>query len=116
MAVFSPEVWVPLSAYDVIANDYGSMKVETLSTRGGNQLMLIGRLKPGQTAAAAEPALKTLAGNLERAFPVEQKDQTFTTRPLSRFSISDIRRTTAKCRRSGPYSWEWRRSFCWWRA
>ena len=41
------------------------------------------------SAIAAEPALKTLAANLEQAFPVEQKDQTFTTRPVSRFSISD---------------------------
>src|SRR4029077_4465264 len=45
--------------------------------------------KPGMNAIAAEPALKTLAANLEQAFPVEQKDQTFTVRPVSRFSISD---------------------------
>ena len=32
--------------------------------------------------------LKGLAANLEKAFPVEQKDQTFQTTPISRFSIS----------------------------
>ena len=40
------------------------------------------------TAAAAEPALKTLAANLEQAYPVEQKNQTFMTEPLSRFATS----------------------------
>jgi len=48
----------------------------------------VGRLKPGLTAAAAKPALEGLAANLEKAFPVEQKDQTFTTTPISRFSVS----------------------------
>src|ERR1041384_1716113 len=41
------------------------------------------------TAKTADAALKTLAANLERAYPVEQKEQTFMTAPLSRFSISD---------------------------
>src|SRR5204862_263089 len=53
------------------------------------QLLLIGRFKRGVTAASAGAALKTVAANLERAYPVEQKDQTFVTAPLSRFSISD---------------------------
>ena len=89
MAVLSPEVWVPLSAYEAMANDFTTENRTSISSREGKQLLLIGRLKPGVTAAAAEPSLKALAGNLEKAFPVEQKDQTFTTRPLSRFSISD---------------------------
>ena len=59
-----------------------------LGDRAGQQLLIIGRLKPGMTAAAAEPALKGLAANLEKAFPVEQKDQTFQTRPVSRTSVS----------------------------
>ncbi len=89
MAVFSPEVWVPLSAYEAIANDFSTESRESLSSRAGKQLLLVGRLKPSLTMTAAEPALKTLAGSLEKAFPVEQKEQTFTSRPLSRFSISD---------------------------
>ena len=51
-------------------------------------MLVVGRLKPGLTAAAAEPSLKGLAANLEKAFPVEQKDQTFQTTPISRFSTS----------------------------
>src|SRR4051794_35748879 len=40
------------------------------------------------TAAAAKPALEGLAANLEKAYPLEQKDQIFTTTPISRFSVS----------------------------
>ena len=89
MMVFSPEVWMPLSAYDSIANNFTTEKSKPLASRDGEHLLLIGRFKPGMTAMTAEAALKTLAANLEKAFPVEQKDQTFTTAPVSRFSISD---------------------------
>ncbi|MBA3963959.1 MAG: ABC transporter permease [Chthoniobacterales bacterium] len=86
--VVSAEVWLPLGVYDQVANDYESDNRKSLGDRAGSQLLLIGRLKPGMTAAAALPALKTLATNLEKTYPVEQKNQTFTTTPLSRFSTS----------------------------
>jgi len=89
LPVLSPEIWVPLSAYEAVINDFASDSHETLSSRTGQQLMLIGRFKEGVTAPTAEAAMKTLATNLEKAFPVEQKDQTFTIRPVSRFSLSD---------------------------
>ena len=70
-------------------NDFASNQKKTvLGDRAGHQLLIIGRLKPGMTAAAGEPALKGLAANLEKAFPVEQKDQTFQTAPVSRTSVS----------------------------
>ena len=89
MAVLSPEVWLPLSAYEFIGSTAGDPTRKSLTSRAGEQLLPIGRFKPGINAAAAGAALKTLAANLERAYPVEQKDQTFITAPLSRFSISD---------------------------
>ncbi|HVF73367.1 MAG TPA: ABC transporter permease [Chthoniobacterales bacterium] len=88
MQVFSVEVWVPLSNYDRIANDFEQENKTALGDRTGQQLLVVGRLKPGLTAAAAKPSLEGLAANLEKAFPVEQKDQTFTTAPISRFSVS----------------------------
>lgn len=42
MAVLSPEIWVPLSAYGAIANDFTSEDRESLSSRTGKQLLLIG--------------------------------------------------------------------------
>jgi predicted permease len=89
LAVLSPEVWLPLSALEFVMPNYTNDPTQTLSSRAGEQLLPIARLKPGVTAPAADAALRTLAANLERAYPVEQKDQTFVTAPLSRFSISD---------------------------
>jgi predicted permease len=87
-SVFSREAWLPLGVYDEIMSDQGAARNNSLTDRGSDRLMLIGRLKPGVTAEAAQPALKGLAANLEVAFPVEQKDQTFMTAPLNRFSTS----------------------------
>ncbi len=88
MQIFAPEVWLPMGSYDAVANDFESANRTALGERTGTQLLVIGRLKPGMTATAAEPALKTLASNLEQAYPVEQKDQTFMTTALSRFATS----------------------------
>jgi len=86
--VFAPEIWVPLGVYDLVANDFETGNKGKLDDRGGRQLMLVGRLKPGVTPAAATPGLKALAASLEQAWPVEQKDQTFLVETLSRFSMS----------------------------
>ena len=88
MQIISPEVWLPMSNYERIANDFEQENKTPFGDRAGSQLLIIGRLKPGLTAASAKPALEGLAANLEKAFPVEQKDQTFTTTPISRFSVS----------------------------
>ncbi len=88
-SIFSAEVWLPLGVYDEIMNDADSAPNQSaLADRGRDNLIVIGRLKPGMTSAAADPALKGLAANLETAFPVAQKDQTFMTAPLDRFSTS----------------------------
>ena len=86
--IFAPEIWLPLGVYDQVANDFETGNKGKLDDRGGRQFMIVGRLKPGVTAAAATPALKTLAASLEQAYPVEQKNQTFMVETLSRFSLS----------------------------
>ncbi len=87
--ILSPEVWLPISVYDEVANDFGSKNTSTMADRNGTQLRVIGRLKPGMTATAAKPALEGLAANLEKAYPVEQKNQTFITAPVSRIAVSN---------------------------
>ena len=89
MQIFSPEVWLPMSVYDQVANDFQSDNKTNIDDRKGTQVRIMGRLKPGMTSAAAKPALEGLATNLERAYPVEQKDQTFLTAPVARNSISN---------------------------
>jgi predicted permease len=89
MTILSPEVWLPMSVYDQVANDFNSDSKPTIDDRKGTQLRIMGRLKPGMTTAPAKPALQGLAANLEKAYPVEQKNQTFMTAPVSRNSISN---------------------------
>jgi predicted permease len=86
MMLFGPELYFPLSDLDLLTGGSGAKR--TLERRDAYSLFVVGRLKPGVTAAAAETALRALAANLEKAYPVEQKDQTFTTRPLPRLSTS----------------------------
>src|SRR5258705_3633493 len=88
LQILSPEVWLPMSVYDQVANDFGSKNKVAMDDRNGTQLRIIGRLKPGMTAATAKPALEGLAANLEKAYPVEQKNQTFIIAPVSRIAVS----------------------------
>jgi predicted permease len=89
MQILSPEVWLPMSVYDHVANDFTSETRTTIDDRKGTQLRIMGRLKPGLTAAAAKAELAGLAANLERAYPVEQKDQTFMAERVSRNTVSN---------------------------
>ena len=95
MNLFASELWLPLGIYDQVANDFASENRQTLSERTGTQLLIVGRLKAGLTPQSAEPAVKTLAANLEQAFPVEQKNQTFLLRPVSGFGTSDSPQETS---------------------
>ncbi len=88
MSLFAPEIWLPLGVYEEVTNDFVGGRGDTLADRSSSKLLVIGRLKAGVTAEAALPSLKGLAANLEDAFPVEQKDQTFMTAPLFRFATS----------------------------
>lgn len=96
MQILSPEVWLPMSVYDQVANDFRSENRITINDRKGTQLRIMGRLKPGLTAAAVKPELAGLAANLEKAYPVEQKDQTFMAARVSRLTVSNTPRSDSK--------------------
>src|SRR6266404_1130054 len=66
MQILSPEVWLPMSVYDQVANDFESDNKTTINDRKGTDVRIMGRLKPGMTSAAAKPALEGLAANLEK--------------------------------------------------
>jgi predicted permease len=69
-------------------NDFDAPAKRSLERRDAYVLYVVGRLKPGVTAAAAGAVVQTVAANLERVLPVEQKDQTFLIRPLPRARVS----------------------------
>jgi predicted permease len=102
LQILSPEVWLPMSVYDQVGNDFGSKNKTTMDDRKGTQLRIMGRLKPGMNAAAAKPALEGLAANLEKAYPVEQKNQTFITAPVSRNSVSNDPSTGSRIKSIAP--------------
>jgi predicted permease len=102
MQILSPEVWLPMSVFDQVENDFASEKRTTIDDRNGTQFRVMARLKPGVTSMAAKPALEALAANLEKAFPVEQKDQTFITAPVARNSTSNSPAADKNLKAIGP--------------
>ena len=89
MMLFGPELYFPLGCYDLLSNDFASEAKRTLERSDAYNLVLVGRLKPGQTMESAAPGLKTLATQLRETFSQELKDQTFTARPVPRLSTSN---------------------------
>lgn len=87
MALISMELYLPLGLHENVVNDFDNLPVP-LGNRDNHCLFLAGRLRPGLTAEGAEPELKVVAAQLEKAYPAENKDQTFMAHPLARFSIS----------------------------
>ncbi|HVT73662.1 MAG TPA: ABC transporter permease [Lacunisphaera sp.] len=88
MMLFGPELYFPLGMYDQLTNDFQAEAKRTLERRDAYNLFLVGRLAPGVSPESAKAALATYAASLEKAFPVEQKDQTFTLGPLPRLSTN----------------------------
>jgi predicted permease len=87
--VVSPDVWVPMGAQPLVANDFMSGSGDyPIADRRSEDLLVVGRLKPGVAEVAAEPALRQLSARLEEAYPAENKNQSLTTHTLPRVSIS----------------------------
>jgi predicted permease len=59
------EVWIPLSVLPLISASDATL----LEQRGSSWLRVMGRLKPGVAAAAAQQALAPVAARLEQAYP-----------------------------------------------
>jgi predicted permease len=87
MALVCPELYVPLSAYTMVMNDFDGV-VKPLAAPDNPALLLMGRLKPGVTLQNADATMAVVASQMEKAYP-ENKDQALLVRPLSRMSISD---------------------------
>ncbi|MBI3885477.1 MAG: ABC transporter permease, partial [Opitutae bacterium] len=88
MTLFGPELYFPLGCFDTLNHDFATESKRRLERSDSYRLFLVGRLKPGQTLAGAEPGLKALALQLRASHAVEMKEQTFTARKLPRLSSS----------------------------
>jgi predicted permease len=89
MALVSPELWLPLGMFDSIVNDVFRRKATGLADRASETLIVVGRLKPGITPAAATARLDPLSRQLEASYPAENKNFVLSTGPLARLSTSD---------------------------
>jgi len=87
MVLASPELYLPLGAYDLVMNDTESHG-KPLDAPDNTSLFLIGRLKPGVTLQAANAELAVIASQMGKASPAENKDRMLSAHPLSRMSIS----------------------------
>jgi len=86
-SLISPALYLPLSLHDAMNNDFEGVG-RALALRDNYVLIAVGRLRPGMTQQAADSQLAAIASGFEKAYPAENKDQTFVVRPLSRLSIS----------------------------
>ncbi len=85
--LISGELYLPLGAASILANTMQG-RGHSLSERDLPYLILIGRLKSGLREREANVQLAVVASQLEKAYPAENKNQTFIVRPLARLSIS----------------------------
>jgi predicted permease len=88
MAILSPELWFPIGVYDQIVTDIFKQQPHGIGDRASDSLMLVGRLKPGISMAAAEGRLDPLARQLSDAYPATDRDRTFTLARLQRLGMS----------------------------
>jgi predicted permease len=86
-AMTSPELYLPLGMYESVINDFEG-NARPLAARDNPCLVAIGRLQPGLTQQGADAQLGAVSTAMERAWPVENKNQKLLVRRLSRFGVS----------------------------
>ena len=88
-AAVAPEFWVPISASELVKNDFmREGEGKTPGARDAHELLLMGRLRPGVSREAASRELSQVASRLEQAYPAENRDQTIVAALLPRMGIS----------------------------
>ena len=89
MVMVTPELFVPTGVYDTITNDFLRDGLpSTLADRRHHALILVARLKPGDSIASVKPAIDGASAQLEQAFPGENQNQALLLAPLARLSVS----------------------------
>ena len=73
----NPAGWVPMSMHDVVQPNF-----DFYDERRGLFLFAFGRLRPGMSIEQASANLRTVFGQLEEAFPVDNKGRGAATVPL----------------------------------
>jgi len=77
VALAGPDFWMPLGVYDLLNTPTASEAAELSLDQRYPSLMLVGRLRPGVSTAAAQAHLESLATQLAEHAPERWKDRTF---------------------------------------
>src|SRR5438067_6002019 len=80
-----PDMWVPLSMHDQMLSGFFK---ENFNERRFLGFAVIGRLKDGVTPAQARGELQAIGANLQREFPVPNRDRSFLAMPLLETTIN----------------------------
>jgi predicted permease len=86
-AMISPELYLPMGMYEPMINDFEGA-VRPLAARDNHCLILVGRIHSGLAQQSVDAQLAPVASGMEKAYPAENHDQTFISRPLARLSVS----------------------------
>ncbi|MEN6335972.1 MAG: ABC transporter permease, partial [Phycisphaerales bacterium] len=95
-AVFAPDLWLPLGVYG-LAGLPGKEKPAAMKPEDWNYpfLSMVGRLKPGLDAVAAEAQLQSLIPRLREKYPRNFREKsTFVLQPLSRMGVDSAENET----------------------
>jgi predicted permease len=94
LVMVSPELYVPTGVYDTITNDFLREGLPaTLADRRHHSLILVARMKAGDTITSLAPALENASSQLEQAYPGENQNQSLQLARLARMSIGSSPQT-----------------------
>ena len=85
-AMVSPDLYLPFGMYESVINDFDSLRLPLADPRNQN-LILVGRLRPGLPAATVDSRLAAIAARMPQVGARDER-QTIVARRLSRVSIS----------------------------
>ncbi len=88
MAIAAPELWFPLGMFDTLVKDAYKNNGRGLADRSNLTLLVAGHLKGDVDARLVQQRLDSLAEDLARAYPAENRDRVLTTARLSRMTSS----------------------------
>lgn len=85
-----PDLWVPMSMHDQIFTGFQKFYFNERRFLG---FFVVGRLKDGVSEAQARSELLAMGSNLQTAYPIPNKDRTFTLVPLLQSTIDPNQRS-----------------------
>jgi predicted permease len=86
----TPDFFFPLGLFETLAGMVQGPEHQRLDDPTNETLMVLGRLRPGQTAASAQARLQGLATQLAAAYPKEGTEPRFEVGPQSRMGLGSM--------------------------